>query len=162
MQEEISKTQRKKEMHELQKLGTELVALSAPQLENILLDEKLRDAVLEAKRITSHEAKRRQMQYIGRLMREADVAPIRAQLDGLNQGSAESAAAHQRVEAWRNKLLADDAALTEFATAFPGADLQVLRVLIRNSRKEKLEVKPPRSQRELFRFIKECSASSRS
>jgi ribosome-associated protein len=162
MQEEISKTQRKKEMHELQKLGVELVALSAPQLENILLDEKLRNAVLEAKRIRSHEAKRRQMQYIGRLMREVDAAPIRAQLDGLNQGSAASAAAHQRVEAWREKLLADEVAFTEFVLQFPGCDLQQLRNLVRSVKRDLENGKPPRSNRELFRFIKECSASSRS
>ena len=160
MQEEISKTQRKKEMHELQKLGVELADLSEMQLKSLLLDEDLRNAVLEAKRIRSHEAKRRQMQYIGRLMRELDPAPIRAQLEALSQGSAASAAAHKRLEAWREKLLADDAALTEFAAAFPGADLQVLRSLIRNSRKEKLETKPPRAQRELFRFIKACSGSN--
>ena len=144
-------------MTELQALGEALAALPEVQLKEMTLDDGLRAALLEAKRIKSHEAKRRQLQYVGRLMRELDPAPIRAQLEALSQGSAASAAAHKRLEAWREKLLADDAALTEFAAAFPGADLQVLRSLIRNSRKEKLEARPPRAQRDLFRFIRECS-----
>jgi ribosome-associated protein len=93
-------------------------------------------------------------------MREVDAAPIRAQLDALNSGSAQSAAAHRRLEAWRAKLLADDEALTEFAAAFPGSDLQQIRVLIRNAKREKEAGKPPRSYRELFRMIKECSSSN--
>lgn len=160
MQEEISKTQRKKEMHELQKLGVELVGLSDVQLDSLSLDEGLKAAILDAKRIKSHEARRRQMQYIGRLMRELDAAPIRAQVEALSQGSAASAAAHKRLEAWREKLLADDSALTEFAVVFPNTDLQQLRVLIRNAKKEREAAKPPRSYRELFRFIKACSGSN--
>jgi ribosome-associated protein len=160
MQEEISKTQRKKEMLELQALGVALVELSDAHLESLELDATLKKAILEARRITSHEAKRRQLQYIGRLMRDLDPAPIRSMLEALDSGSAESNAAHRRVEAWRERLLEDDAALTAFATEYPGADTQVLRSLIRNSRKEKAEAKPPRAFRELFRFIKACSSSS--
>jgi len=156
----VSKTVRKQEMLDLQKMGVELAALPLSQLENISIPEGLRKAILEAKKINSHGAKKRQMQYVGRLMREVDAAPIRAQLDALNSGSAQSAAAHRRLEAWREKLLADDEALTEFAIAFPGSDVQALRTLIRNTRKEQLEAKPPRSFRELFRLIKECSASN--
>jgi ribosome-associated protein len=156
----VSKTQVKKEMTALQKMGAALVDLPESQLERFSIDGKLMAAILEAKRIRSHEAKRRQMQYIGKLMREVDPAPIRAQLEALNSGSAQSAAAHKRVETWREKLLADDAALTEFAASFPGADLQALRTLIRNCRKEQKEAKPPRAFRELFRLIKECSVSN--
>ena len=161
MQDEfVSKTRKKQEMTELQKVGVELTQLSEVQIKNLLLEENLKNAILEAKRIKSHEAKRRQMQYVGRLMREVDPAPIRAQLEAITGQSAQATAAHKRLEAWRAKLLADDAALTDFALKFPGSDIQALRTLIRNVRKEQNENKPPRAYRELFRLIKECSASN--
>ena len=160
MQDEISKTQRKKEMLELQSLGAALVELPQIHLDAISLPENLKGAVLEARRIKTHEGKRRQMQYIGRLMRDVDPAPIRAELDAFTRSSAQSAAAHRRLEAWRERLLADDAALTEFAAAYPGTDVQQIRSLIRNVKREREAGKPPRSYRELFRFIKECSSSN--
>ena len=156
----VSKTKRKKEMTDLQSLGAKLVELPESQLAAFPMDEQLRDAVLEAKRIKSHEARRRQLQYIGRLMREVDPAPLRAQLDAIVGHSAQAAAQHRRLEAWRERLLADDEALTAFAAEFPGADLQAVRALIRNARKEQKEARPPRAYRELFRLIKECSASN--
>jgi len=154
----VSKTRRKREMTELQSLGAALVEVPEGQLD--FLPDDLREAVLEAKRIKSHEAKRRQLQYIGRLMRDVDPAPIRARLAEIEGGSAQAAARHRRLEAWRTKLMEDDEALTAFAAEHPGADLQALRTLIRNSRKEQKEGKPPRAYRELFRFIKECSSES--
>jgi ribosome-associated protein len=158
MQDQIvSKTQRKKEMLELQALGVALVALPDSQIEAMGLADNLKQAVLEAKRIRSHEGRRRQLQYIGRVMRAVDPAPIRARLDAITGHSAQAAAQHRRLEAWRERLLADDEALTQFAAEHPGADLQKLRSLIRNTRKEQKEGKPPRAYRELFRSIKECS-----
>ena len=156
----VSKTKRKQEMTELQSLGAKLVALPESQLADMPIDEALREALLEAKRIKSHEAKRRQLQYIGRLMREVDPAPLRARLDAIVGHSAQAAAEHRRLEAWRERLLADDGALTAFAAEHPGADLQAVRTLIRNARKEQKEAKPPRAYRELFRLIKECSGSN--
>jgi len=150
----VSKTRKKREMHELQALGTELLRLSDSQLEAIEIPEKLREALLEAKRIRSHEAKRRQVQYIGRLMRTIDPAPIRSRLAELEGNSAQAAARHRRLEAWRGRLIGDDAALTAFAAEHPGADLQALRALIRNARKEAAGGKPPRAARELFRVLK--------
>jgi ribosome-associated protein len=154
----VSKTAKKREMTELQALGAALVDIPEGQLQGFL-PENLLKAVLEAKRITSHEAKRRQIQYIGRVMRSVDPAPIRARLAEIEGGSAQAVARHKRLEAWRSRLLEDDAALTEFAAEHPGADLQALRALIRNARKEQKEGKPPRSYRELFRFIKECNSN---
>ena len=150
----VSKTQRKKEMHELQALGAELVALAESQIGDLRIPDDLREAVLEAKRIKSHEAKRRQLQYIGRLMRDIDPAPIRAQLDALIGHSAQEAARHRRLEALREKLLADDDALTGYVAGHAGADLQALRTLIRNARREQKEGRPPRAYRELFRLLK--------
>jgi ribosome-associated protein len=159
MQDEIvSKTKRKQEMHALQALGAALVALPESQLDTLSLESRLYEAVIEAKRIKSHEAKRRQMQYIGRLMREVDAEPIRERLSAIEGYSAQASARHRRLEAWRERLLADDEALTEFAAAFPGADLQELRALLRNARKEMKESKPPRAYRELFRFLKNAAA----
>ena len=145
-------------MHELQALGAELARLSEAQLESIELPEELREALLEAKRISSHEAKRRQMQYIGRLMRGLDAGPIRARLGEIEGSSAQATARHRRLESWRARLLGDDEALTEFAAEHPGADLQALRTLIRNARKEAGTGKPPRAYRELFRALKAIEA----
>lgn len=155
--EVVSKTKRKQEMTELQSLGVKLVALPESQIAELPLEERLREAILEARRITSHEAKRRQLQYIGRLMRDVDPAPLRERLEAITGHSAQAAAQHRRLEAWRERLLADDEALTAFAAEHPGADLQALRTLIRNARKEQKIGKPPRAYRDLFRLIKECS-----
>jgi ribosome-associated protein len=150
----VSKTRRKREMLELQALGAALVELPESQIRNMKLDHRLLQAVLDAKGIKSHEAKRRQLQYIGRLMREVDPEPIRARLAAAEGSSAQAAAAHRRLEAWRERLLSDDEALTGFAAEHPGADLQGVRALIRNARKEQKEGKPPRAYRELFRILK--------
>ena len=146
-------------MHELQALGVALAGLPESQIENIHLPQQLKEALLESKRIKSHEAKRRHLQYIGRLMRDVDPAPLRAQLAEVEGHSAQANARHRRLEAWRERLLADDGALTEFAAEFPGADLQAVRNLIRNSRKEQKEGKPPRAYRELFRTLKAIESS---
>jgi len=145
-------------MLELQALGAALAELPESQLKQMNLDQKLLDALLEAKRIKSHEAKRRQMQYVGRLMRDIDAAPIRAALAEIDGGSAQATARHRRLEAWRERLIGDDEALTAFAAEHPGADLQALRTLIRNARKEQKEGKPPRAFRELFRVLKDIES----
>jgi ribosome-associated protein len=159
-QEIVSKTRKKREMHELQALGAALLRLSDSQLEIIEIPEKLLAALLEAKRIKSHEAKRRQMQYIGRLMRDVDPAPIRSRLAELEGSSTQATARHRRLEAWRERLIGDDEALTAFAAEHPGADLQALRSLIRNARKEASLGKPPRAYRELFRVLKDIESST--
>jgi ribosome-associated protein len=104
----------------------------------------------------SHGAKRRQLQYIGRLMRDLDPEPIRAQLAAVEGGSAAARARHQRLEHWRARLMADDGVLTEFAREYARADLQQLRALLRNARKEQAEGRPPRAYRDLFRAIREA------
>ena len=156
----LSKTKRKQEMHALQALGAALVDLPEAQIASLQVAERLKIAVLATKRIKSHEARRRQIQYIGKLMRETDPEPIRALIDSLQGNSAKASAHHRRLETWRERLLADDEALTEFAAAHPLADLQALRALLRNARKEAREGKPPRAYRDLFRFIKDAEAST--
>jgi len=156
----VSKTRRKKEMHELQALGVALVELPESQIAALEIPDELRAAVLEAKRIKSHEGRRRQLQYIGRLMRDVDAEPVRAQLDAIVGHSAQEAARHRRLEALREKLLADDEALTAYVAAHAGADLQALRTLIRNARREQKEGRPPRAYRELFRLLKSFDAAT--
>jgi len=153
--EPISKSQHKRDMAALRDLGASLLELPQAQVEAIALPEKLAAALREARRITSHEARRRQVQYIGRLMRETDPEPIRAALAAATGRSAMARAQQRQLELWRERLIQDDAALTEFAAAAPAADLQVLRSLIRNARREIAGARPPRSQRELFRLVRD-------
>jgi ribosome-associated protein len=150
-----SKTKIKKQMHELQDIGEQLVALSRDQLKEVELPENLRDAILEAKRITKFGAIKRQMQYIGRLMRTVDAAPIIAKLEVWSGKSHQHIAYMHRVERWRERLLANDSALTELLAEHPGADAQRLRTLIRNALKEKESAKPPKSYREIFQVLRE-------
>jgi len=150
-----SKTKIKKQMHELQDIGEQLVALSKDQLKEIDLPETLRDAITEAKRITKFGAIKRQMQYIGRLMRGVDPAPIIAKLEVWSGKSHQHIAYMHRVERWRERLLENDSALTELLEEHPDADAQRLRSLIRNAHKEKELLKPPKSYREIFQVLRE-------
>jgi ribosome-associated protein len=152
--EPVSKTQRKKQVAGLQDLGAELVALSDEQLARIELPERLRDAVMDARRITTFEAKRRQLQYIGKLMRGVDAGPIRAVLDAALARSRGEAAAHKRVEAWRERLLADPEAVGELLTEYPGADGRRLRALVRAALRERAETRPLRAFRELYQALR--------
>ena len=151
----VSRTKKKEQVEELQKLGAALIALPAVQLDALGLPAELLAAVRAAQRITSHEARRRQVQFIGKVMRRVDPEPVRAALAAMAGQSASARARQKRLEQWRERLIGDDAALTEFAGGHAGADLQEMRALIRNARKEIAEGKPPRAQRELFRLIRE-------
>ena len=154
-QDRPSKTQTKKRMHELQALGERLVELNPEQLWSIGLPEDLLDAVLEARRTGGRESRRRQLQYVGRLMRDVDPEPIREKLAVWDGVSREHTARVHLVERWRERLIEDEAALGELAAAHPGADTQHLRNLIRNARAERDSGKPPKSFRELFRALRE-------
>lgn len=156
--ERPSKSQRKRDMTALQETGAQLVALNADQLAQIELPERLLDAVLEAQRIRDFEGRRRQLQYIGKLMRDIDPAPIRARLERW-QGTARAHTAQQRgVERWRDQLLADEGALTLFATDHPGCDLQRLRSLIASVKRDRTAGKTPKNYRELFRALRDIIA----
>lgn len=154
---EPSKTQRKRASHELQDLGEELVALSEARLTQLDLPDRLREAILQARRISKFGALRRQLQYIGKLMRaaEVDAAAIGARLDAWKGLSRDATAHLHLLERWRERLLADDAALGELVQRHPGSDLQHIRVLVRNARREHAAGKPPASYRELFQALKD-------
>jgi ribosome-associated protein len=150
-----SKSQKKRDMHALQDMGAALVALPPERLGRIEMPESLRGAIREAQRLTRHEARRRQMQYIGRLMRDVDPAPIREALDVVNGSSAAETARQHRLERLRERLLEDETVLTEIGAAHPGADITRLRQLRRNALKDRAEERPPRAYRELFRLLRE-------
>ncbi len=141
----------------LQELGVELVELNAQQLQTMQLPEALLDAVQEAQRLNRREARRRQMQYIGRLMRELDAAPIRERLEQWKGKGREHTAQLHAIERWRDELLAADPALERFLGHYPGADSQQLRTLVRNARREQGAALPPKSYRELFRVLREMT-----
>lgn len=144
-------------MQELQSLGEELIELNNAQLAQLNLPEALLDAVKQAQRITSNGAIARQRQYIGRLMREIDTAPISAMLDKWKGTNQEENAHFHQLEKLRARLLDDDSALSEYLAAHPEADSQQIRTLIRNARKEAAVGKPPKSSRELFKLLREYS-----
>ena len=155
-----SKTKIKKQMHELRDLGAELTELGKDQLAQLGLPEILRDAIREMKNLNKFGAQRRQMQYIGKLMRDVDTAPILAKLDVWKGKSQQHIAYMHQLERWRNRLLESDNALTELLSAHPQADAQRLRTLIRNAQKEMEAGKSPRNFREIFQVLREIIPES--
>lgn len=159
-----SKTQLKAEADEKQALGEALLTLRADLMAKLDLPEKLLDAIAEAKKITNFEGKRRQMQFIGKLMRPLDTEPIRAAIDEQANGSAQLTLALHLAEQWRDKLITSDDALSDWLTEHPDTDSQQLRALIRQARKDAKPEKPgaaPRhgkSYREIFQLVRETLA----
>jgi len=155
--QEPSKTQLKRQMLELQQLGMALAELPNERLQTIELPERLLDAILEFKRTRSHEGRRRQMQYVGKLMRGVDPVPLRAAVDALALGSAVDALRLHEAERWRVELVRDDDALTRWAQHYPDSDLQRLRALVRAARRDEAAAagqRHGRGWRELFQFVK--------
>lgn len=162
--DEQSRTDLKRESAELQKLGEELLTLRADLMERLELSEKLKDAVLEAKRITNFEGKRRQMQFIGKLMRLVDPAvlqTVRAALTEQTSGSAQENLILHLAENWRQRLLDSEDAFGEWLNQFPDTDTQQLRALIRQARKDAVPEKPGaavrhgRAYRDIFQILRE-------
>ena len=161
--ERPSKTRLKKESHDLQHLGEQLAALSDHQLAGLEMDDAVRDAVLTYKRTKSHEGRRRQMQYVGKLMRRIEVEPLREAVAALQLGHAKDSLALHEAERWRVELLASDDALTAWMAEHPDTDAQQLRSLIRAARKDAAaapEQRSGRAFRELFQFIKSHAIAS--
>jgi ribosome-associated protein len=149
-----SKSQRKRDVHALQDLGTDLVDLNADQLAQFDLPERLLEAINEAQRIHNFEGRRRQMQFIGKLMRDIDPAPIRARLDIIMGTARESTVMQHQIERWRERLLTEEDALTLFADEYPQGDLQRLRSLIASVKRDRENARPPKKYRELFRAVR--------
>jgi ribosome-associated protein len=157
-----SKSQLKREMTALQELGEELVEQSRDRVKRVPMPEDVRDVILECQKIKDHEGRRRQMQFVGKKMRtleEDEIAAIRKMLDSWKGASKAETAAMHALERRREKLLADDQALTELKAQYPNVDVQHLRALIRNARKEQAENKPPKAYREIFQILKHLAGA---
>ena len=166
---EVSKTDLKRESTELQKLGEALLTLRADLMDRLALPDKLLDALAEARRITNFEGKRRQMQFVGKLMRQ--LAPevldaARAALAEQHQPSVQETALLHAAEQWRERLIASDDAVAQWINTFPGTDTQQLRALVRQARKDApppdkaavsqgLAPRQGRAYREIFQLVRE-------
>ena len=152
-----SRNELKKQMQDLQELGEAVSALPVDRLDKLKIDERLRDAIDELRRTRSFEGKRRQLQYIGKLMKAEDPEPLREAVASYRVGSATDTLALHQAEYWRDQLLAGDDALQKWVEAYPATDIQQLRSLVRSARKEKLEPgeRHGRAYRDLFRLVKE-------
>ncbi|WP_291995216.1 ribosome biogenesis factor YjgA [Candidatus Accumulibacter sp. ACC003] len=156
-----SKTQRKRAMEALQELGKELVDLPADRMKRVEMPDDLREAVRATQRMTRHdEARRRQLQYVGRLMRDVDPEPIRRSLAVVRGDSVDETAKLHRIERLRSELLADEGVLYGIAEACPSVDLQRLRSLRRAALLEQTQGKAPRSYRALFQLLKEMDGAT--
>jgi ribosome-associated protein len=150
-----SKTRRKRAMHALQDLGERLLELNRDQVARVELPPAVREALEAARTITAHEARRRQMQYVGKLMRALDGDALQQAIDRATGTARQSVALMHRCERLREQLIADDAALTALLRDHPLADAQWLRAAIRGARRERTAQRPPRHARELYRWLYE-------
>ena len=158
MELEKSRSQLKREATALQRMGTRLAALSPDQLNRMQLPGALRDAIAALGKMTSHGARRRQRQYIGSLMRTIDTIPVEQALLEIEQGAYRQAQTFRRIESWRDRLVdGDDKLMQTIVADHPDADRQRLGQLVRSARKEKAQQAPPRSARNLFRYLKEIA-----
>jgi len=152
-----SRNELKKQMQDLQELGEAVASLPVDRLDKLKIDERLRDAIDELRRTRSFEGKRRQIQYIGKLMKHEDPEPLREAVASFRVGSATDTLALHQAEYWRDQLLAGDDALASWVKEYPATDVQQLRSLVRAARKEKLEPgeRRGRAYRDLFKLVKE-------
>ncbi|TFW16953.1 ribosome biogenesis factor YjgA [Duganella callida] len=160
--ERPSKSEMKRQSDALQKLGQTLVEAPRDRVKKVPMPEDVLDAILECQNISNHEGRRRQLQFIGKKMRTLDqheVALIQAAVDSWKGASKAETAAMHALERRREKLLADDNALTALLSEHPQLDVQHLRTLIRNARKEQAENKPPKAYREIFQILKQLDAA---
>ena len=149
-----SKSDRKREAAWLQNLGVELAALPTAEVEALDLPDKLLGALLELKRLTSHGAQVRQRQYIGKLMRQIDPEPLHERIEARKRRHDGEIRRFQRIERWRDRLLAEPSALTELLEEHPGADRDALSRLLATASSERERGRPPAAARELFAYLK--------
>ena len=162
--ERPSKSELKRQMSELQKLGEELVEAPRDRVKRVPMPEDVLEAILMCQTITNHEGRRRQMQFVGKKMRtldEEEVAVIQRTIDSWKGMSKADTATLHALERRRDKLLTDDKALTVLLEENPELDVQHLRTLIRNARKEQAENKPPKAYREIFQILKDMSKKNK-
>ncbi|MCG2582510.1 MAG: DUF615 domain-containing protein [Marinobacter sp.] len=153
-----SKSQLKREMHALQDLGKRMLELSNDQLDTLTISDTLRAAIEESRRIRQNEAKRRHLQFIGKVIRqEDDPDALKRAIDAFDAGSEEHTRRHHLAERWRDRMISEgDSAVGEFVSYCPGADIQHLRNLARNARKDVEKQKNTGQARKLFRYLREA------
>jgi len=152
-----SKSELKREMTALQKLGEELVNLPAAKLEKIPMDEVLEDAVMLARRLKNREGKRRQLQYIGKIMRNIDSDAIKKKIESFHHQSQSFRQIHHKLEQWRDRLIDEgDTAISDLLNTHPELDRQHLRQLVRQAKKEASQNKPPAASRKIFKYLREA------
>jgi ribosome-associated protein len=157
--EEKSRTRLKEEMQDLQRLGESIVKLPLDRINKIEMPEELREAILLARTLKKHGAMRRQMQYVGTLMRNVDTEPIRSFIDNIKIGSKDESRTFNKLEKWRDDLVNGKAGVMDCVlNELPGVDRQHIRQLVRNAVKEKEKVQPPKASRALFRYLKELTS----
>jgi ribosome-associated protein len=152
---DVSRTQRKRQALDLQKLGERLVGLDPGDLAKVPVPEDVEDAIAVLARIKSHEARRRQLQFIGKLMRRIDTEAIREALDEIDGESAEARYQFHQLESWRDRLIDDPDALTEYLSLHPRADRQRLRQQLTRIRKAGTDDALKSEGRNLFRLLRE-------
>lgn len=163
--ERPSKSQLKREMTALQKLGEELIAQPRDRVKKVPMPEDVLEAILMCQTIKDHEGRRRQLQYVGKKMRTLtpdEVAQIQQTIDSWKGSSKAETAVMHALERKREKLLADDNTLTTLLAQHPELDAQHLRTLIRNARKEVAETRPPKAYREIFQILKQLQKATQS
>lgn len=155
-----SKSQLKRDAQALIKLGEQLISLDEKQLRQLSLPDNIRDATIAARKIRQHGARKRQLLFLGKLLRKTNSSEIAQQLATLNTQTKQQARAFHQLEQWRDKLLADDQALTALLNEYPAIDGQHIRQLIRTARKEQQQNKPPSTARTLFRYLRSMMMDS--
>ncbi|MEJ2140878.1 MAG: ribosome biogenesis factor YjgA [Gammaproteobacteria bacterium] len=157
----VSKTQVKRECHDLQELGEAMSKLEPAALDKIPMDDKIREAVITIRKMKKGGALKRQIQYVGKLLRNTDHEPIREAYDKVVDHYREDVKQFHKLENWRDRLVEEgDKALGELLEEMPQVDRQHLRQLIRQASKEKQNNKPPKSSREIFKYLRELSGES--
>ena len=152
----VSKSQLKRDSERLRDLGEQLVNMAENQLQKFILDDSLKIAIYEARRLKNRDAKRRQIRYIGKLMRNLDLAAIEQALEKLNQQSQTFRQHSAKLEQWRDRLIHEgDSVVEELIDLFPHADRQQLRSLQRQASKEIKSNKPSNASGKLFKYLKQ-------
>lgn len=153
-----SKSQLKREMHSLQDLGKRMLDLRDEQLSGLSMSETLRNAIVESRRIRQHEARRRHLQYVGKVLRnEQDPEALRRAVEAFDAGSEEHTRRHHLAERWRDHLIAEgNTAVAGFVEQCPATDVQHLRNLVRNAQKDAKVEKNTGHGKKLFRYLREC------
>lgn len=152
-----SKSQLKRDMHALQNMGKRMIELSNEQLDTLAISDTLRSAIEESRRIRQNEAKRRHLQYIGKIIRQEDNPDaVQRAIDAFDSGSEEHTRRHHLAERWRDRMIEEgDSVAGEFFSYCPSADIQHLRNLVRNARKDVEKQKNTGQARKLFRYLRE-------